>query len=261
MIRRVGIEQRVAGAVARIGAGVRVGAVIDEERLLRVLLRRAEVVHRDGAAARVQDRQSPTAPDVVPVAEGADHFAHLCDGRARSRPCRRSSRSPAPARSSTRLRFVLTRRPTSQAKFLPRDRPDVQRPSRSPRSVISPALRGHVEEPGARGDRQREDHVVDVRRYQVKLRSATSLKRPRSKPASNSLVRSGRRFARPVVSLYSPPNPFWVAVEIGAPTVEVGAPAQEREGREVRLRLGADLAVRRAQLAVAQHAAEVRRPW
>ena len=46
----------------------------------------------------------------------------------------------------------------------------------------------------------------DVRRYQVKLRSATSLKSPRSTPSSSSRVRSGLSWVARVVSLKRPPN-------------------------------------------------------
>ena len=53
------------------------GAVIDEQRLLSLLVGRTEVVHVDRAAGAVEDRAAAAAADVVIVPEHADRLPDL----------------------------------------------------------------------------------------------------------------------------------------------------------------------------------------
>ena len=96
---------------------------------------------------------------------------------------------------------------------------------------------------------------LEFRRYQVKLKSATSLNRPRSIPASNSLVRSGRSSPGLGGVAEEAAEPVLRCREGATPEVLVEAAAQVGERGQIRLGLGADLAVGRAQLAVGERAA------
>jgi hypothetical protein len=77
-----------------------------------------------------------------------------------------------------------------------------------PEFRISPAFAAWLRKPVEAATGTVRITSLDVRRYQVKLRSATSLSKPRSTPASNSRVRSGLSCPALVVSLNRPPFPF-----------------------------------------------------